>query len=139
MIIHYLQSLNPPILPILEVDVQKLKSDKDWSPDWVQPDKFVSFGAKNESNIGLLFGGFFVYFDQQFKPKQHAISITNNSANDRIDGFMEKKLCRLQNNHNDVLIVLDPLDESDNIGRRVTEVTWNNMQKEFKLAAQMVS
>merc|ERR1712087_445784 len=105
----------------------------------IEADKFVSFGAKNEANIGVLFGGFFIYFDQKFEPNVHAISITNGKRDDKINGFLDKKLCKLQNNQNDILIVLDPLDESDNIGRRVTDVTWNNMQKEFKLAAHMVS
>lgn len=137
MIIHYLQTLSPPILPILEINQGKMKNVKGWMPDWIAAEKFVEFGRSNQQNIGQLFGSFFIYFDQIFKPEVHAICITKNDKNS--DGFLDKKFCKLQNNHNDVLIVLDPLDESDNIGRRVTEVTWNNMQKEFKLAAQMIA
>eukprot|EP01083_Nonionella_stella_P069596 185614_1 len=131
MIIHYLQSLHPPILPVLGV--------KSREPDWVQPDKFVGFGTKNSKNIGELFSGFFTYFDNKFKPQIHAISITNHPQNDKMNGFLNKNVCHLQNNHNNILIVLDPLDDTDNIGRRVTEVTWNNMKKELKLAAQITT
>ena len=140
MIIHYFQTLSPPILPILEIDEEKYCQNNDkYEPEWVSSDKFVNFGKKNKQNIGELYTGFFHFYHKQFNPAIHAISITNNNRDDKINGFLNKKLCKLQSNHNAIVIVLDPLDNSDNIGRRVTEVTWSNMQNEFKLASQIAN
>ena len=127
MIIHYLQSLSPPILPILDISIN----------EWIKPEKFVDFGIENTKHIGELFSGFFMYYHSKFKADKHAICITAHDGKNNVDGFLKKAVCRLAVGHNDVLIVLDPLDETDNIGRRVTAMSWSHMQKEIQLAAEM--
>lgn len=128
MIIHYLQSLSPPILPVLDIGSNQ---------EWVKPEKFVDFGVENTKHIGQLFSGFFIYYHSKFKPEKHAICITHHDRKDDEDGFLKKSVCKLQSNHNNILVVLDPLDATDNIGRRVTAVSWRMLYSELCSAAEM--
>ena len=62
MIIHYFQTLSPPILPILEIDEEKYCQYNDkYEPEWVSSDKFVNFGKKINKILVNCILDFFIF------------------------------------------------------------------------------
>ena len=125
MIFQYLQMVEPPILPKLDIDTKIFENNLIWA----QPDKFVNFGNKNKMTLGQLFQGFFKFYYHKFNHKKHAISINDGK-------LREKNKCNLKPGQNYILIVLDPIDTNDNVARRVTEQTISRMKIEFQEACK---
>jgi len=76
--------------------------------------------------------GFFTFYNSQFDNKVFAISV-------RHGYFIEKSKLVLHTGQNNVLVICDPIDMLDNVGRRVTEITWQNLQNEFEQAVEVLN
>ncbi|KAJ5536169.1 PAP/25A-associated [Penicillium frequentans] len=135
LIINFLQTRNPPILPSLQARPHKKK---------VTPDGLVcsfdddmkglnGFGRKNKQSVGELFFEFFRYYGHMINYEQNAISV-------REGGLISKEGKGWHLLMNNRLCVEEPFSTSRNLGNTADDTSFRGLHLElrraFKFAAK---
>ncbi|EGG19854.1 hypothetical protein DFA_06957 [Cavenderia fasciculata] len=132
MVIFYLQTVQPPVLPSLHSNVssncptnQPVQKD-DWSikeDEWKFVDhRHTGFVSQNNKTLFQLFYGFFDFYCK--------FDFTNQLICIRLGKSTTNKIGMDQNNHSQICIE-DPFDTSSNLGASVKSTSFNIIIFEF--------
>eukprot|EP01027_Heterolobosea_sp_BB2_P022924 GEZU01033829.1.p2 GENE.GEZU01033829.1~~GEZU01033829.1.p2 ORF type:complete len:237 (-),score=64.24 GEZU01033829.1:83-760(-) len=125
MLIHYLQNLKVPVLPILQ-DLNAFKDLADKVPQvtiegrnctYVNTiDSLLHFGEKNKSSVGELLVGFFRHYFKEFDYNKMVVSIrTREHLTKKKKGWTDP------NEQRNFICIEDPFETDFNVGRVVSQ------------------
>jgi len=103
--VHFLQAVEPPVLPIIQVVDGEIVGDE-----------HESFVSENTSTLGELLAGYFEYYSHNFDRSIHCVSILDKDLEECSGPDREAKFPGRQQRY---LCVVDPVDCSDNVGRNI--------------------
>jgi DNA polymerase sigma len=141
MVVHFLQSRNPPILPCL----QRIGSQRE--PHWIEGydvsffdslEELSQHGFDSSSNIehmGRLLIAFFRYYAIEYDFHTSVVSVRTGGLLLRSEkGWsIEDEGC-----HRYTICIEDPFDESHNLGRVVSRTGFREIRGEFTRAYRML-
>jgi DNA polymerase sigma len=150
LVVHYLQNVEPPILPRLNEETIELRGEAmsmclpkaaQWlpSPPRVHGEcdglvvrhhthhQLRGWGSDNKRSTGMLVQDFFRYFSRQFQWSQHVVSVTSR-------GPVHKSAVCFHKGQNTCICIQDPLDLQDNCARSVGRNTYERLLEEFERA-----
>jgi len=141
--LHFLQNLDPPVLPFLNQQYQganraplcedgpRLLGDcygdcgnRIEIRHYTQSE-LRSWRSDNSSSLAMLAKGFFCYF-VRFNWDLHVVSVTR-------QGLVPKSSVKVRSANKD-MVIQDPLDEHDNVARNITRKNKTNIIHEFERA-----
>ncbi|PYH68662.1 PAP/25A associated domain family [Aspergillus vadensis CBS 113365] len=134
LIINFLQTRDPPVLPSLQARPHKKKLSADgivcsFDDDL---DSLVGYGRKNKQSLGELLFQFFKYYGHELDYERHVISVR--------EGKLLSKEAKgwhlLQNNR---LCVEEPFNTSRNLGNTADDTSFRGVHMELRRAFQAVS
>lgn len=134
MIINFLQSRTPPVLPALHQRPhlklpRKDGRDSEFADDL---DALRGFGKKNGESLGALLFGFFKFYGHDFDYDTLVISVRNGRQITKI----EKKWHLGNNNH---FCVEEPFNTGRNLGNTADEFSFRGLHMELRRAFDLVS
>ncbi|PYH93198.1 zinc finger protein [Aspergillus ellipticus CBS 707.79] len=134
LIINFLQTRNPPILPSLQARPHKKRLTADgivYSFD-DDLDSLVGYGRKNKQSLGELLFQFFRYYGHDLDYEKHVVSVR--------EGKLLSKEAKgwhlLQNNR---LCVEEPFNTSRNLGNTADDTSFRGVHMELRRAFKAVS
>jgi len=140
LVIHYMQSLQPPVLPNLQVLAKESQesvpvTDNKWGTQDRWETKFVEdFSALppswNTHGVGELLIGFFSFYANMFDWKTHAVCIRLNRPGIAIDKFSLATTTR-----DDQWYIEDPFDLKHNLGSRCSDAGRGRMLSQMQKAS----
>lgn len=134
MIINFLQTRNPPILPPLHQRPHWKLPPKDGVESTFADDldALRSFGQKNEESLGELLFSFFRFYGHEFDYDKLVISVRHGRHISKI----EKKWHIANNN---TLCVEEPFNTSRNLGNTADDTSFRGLHIELRRAFDLVS
>ncbi|PRP83626.1 hypothetical protein PROFUN_08352 [Planoprotostelium fungivorum] len=142
MALHYLQTRNPPILPVLQnmtapgeerKKVEVEGHDVYFYSNW---DSLREFGTPNTSSLGELVTGFFRLYAEEFDWNDSVVSL-------RTGGYLtkeEKQWAKQTNDRDNILLTIeDPFEVTHNLGRLVDRSNLKVIKYEFKRAYKLAA
>ncbi|KAL1967704.1 hypothetical protein VTN77DRAFT_2961 [Rasamsonia byssochlamydoides] len=134
MIINFLQTRDPPILPSLQTRPHKQRV----TPNGVQVsfddnmDSLVGFGRKNKQSLAELLFQFFRYYGHEFDYEKHVISVREG----KLISKEGKGWHLLQNNR---LCVEEPFNTTRNLGNTADDTSFRGVHMELRRAFKAVA
>lgn len=138
MVVHFLQTRNPPILPKLHEIPHRLSNDNveinglnsSFCDDL---SRLVGFGANNYESLGGLLYAFFRKFAYEFDYTTQVISVRQGRLLTKVEkgwhkGIESKRL----------LCIEEPFDTRRNLGNSADEVSVRGLQLEFQRAVHVL-
>ena len=134
MIINFLQSRSPPILPALHQRPHMKLPRKDGHESAFADDldALQGFGQKNEQSLGELLFEFFRFYGHDFDYDKLVVSVRNGK---QISKF-EKKWHLANNNR---LCVEEPFNTTRNLGNTADDTSFRGLHMELRRAFDLVS
>lgn len=134
LIINFLQTRSPPILPSLQKRVhQKQDAADDSLPKFDDDmDALSGFGSENKQSLGELFFEFFRYYGHELDYEKNVISVREGKLISKED----KGWHLLQNNR---LCVEEPFNTSRNLGNTADDTSFRGVHIELRRAFKAVS
>lgn len=134
MIINFLQSRNPPVLPSLHQRPHlKLPPKNGIESDFADDiDALRGFGDKNKETLGELLFGFFKFYGHDFDYDNLVLSVRSGKQIPKVD-----KMWHLGNNN--MLCVEEPFNVSRNLGNTADETSFRGLHMELRRAFDLVS
>ncbi|KKZ67149.1 hypothetical protein EMCG_07171 [[Emmonsia] crescens] len=134
LIINFLQTRNPPILPSLQKRraKQPKKADGSGSSFDDDMDKLAGFGQENKSSLGELLFQFFRYYGHEVDYETKVMSVREGTLISK-EG---KGWHLLQNNR---LCVEEPFNTSRNLGNTADDTSFRGLHMELRRAFTAVS
>lgn len=138
MIIHFLQTRNPPVLPNLHEIPHRLSSDNieinglnsSFCDDL---SRLVGFGQNNYESLGGLLYAFFRKFAYEFDYETQVISVRSGRIMTKAEKGWNKGI-----ESNRLLCVEEPFDTRRNLGNSADEVSVRGLQLEFQRAVHIL-
>mmetsp|Transcript_28537 Transcript_28537/g.45830 ORF Transcript_28537/g.45830 Transcript_28537/m.45830 type:complete len:349 (-) Transcript_28537:34-1080(-) len=146
LVLHYLQNLEVPILPRLNLRVEEWVAwDQDWvyAPPSLPPgilvecdgieirhytwEELKGWVSQNTSGLSMLTHGFFKYFAREFPWETHVVSVTS-------PGLVLKSNTKLKSGQSSNIFIQDPIELDDNCARSIRSDTKKMVIKEFERA-----
>jgi len=140
LVVHYLQNVEPPILPRLNEETIELRGEAMLpSPPRVHGEcdglvvrhhthhQLRGWGSDNKRSMAMLVQEFFRYFARQFQWSQHVVSVTSR-------GPVHKSSVCFHQGQNTCICIQDPFDLQDNCARSVGRNTYGRLLEEFQRA-----
>ncbi|PWY72914.1 hypothetical protein BO70DRAFT_297392 [Aspergillus heteromorphus CBS 117.55] len=133
LIINFLQTRNPPILPSLQARPHKKRLTADgivcsFDDDL---DSLVGCGKKNKQSLGELFFQFFRYYGHELDYENHVVSVREGKLLTK-----EAKGWHLQHNR---LCVEEPFNTMRNLGNTADDTSFRGVHMELRRAFSAVS
>jgi len=135
MIINFLQSRNPPLVPALHQQPHWKLPPKDGQKESEFADDLNAmkgFGKKNKESIGELLFHFFRFYGHEFDYDKLVISVRNGKQITKVE-----KKWHLANAH--PLCVEEPFGVDRNLGNTADETTFRGLHLEIRRAFDLVS
>lgn len=134
MIINFLQSRQPPVLPALHQRPHLKLPRKDGRESEFADDLNVlrGFGDKNKETLGELLFGFFKFYGHDFDYDNLVISVRNGKQISKVE-----KKWHLGNNN--MLCVEEPFNVGRNLGNTADETSFRGLHMELRRAFDLVS
>ncbi|OAF99184.1 uncharacterized protein CC84DRAFT_1130906 [Paraphaeosphaeria sporulosa] len=135
MILNFLQTRNPPILPALHTLPYRAK-DKTGKPSQSEfaddLDALIGFGSKNTESLGQLLFHFFRHYGHEVDYEKHVVSVREG----RLLTREEKNWHRagLQKEARNRLCVEEPFNTDRNLGNSADEFAWRGIHLELRRA-----
>lgn len=134
MILNFLQTRDPPVLPALHMRPHKKKPpiqgvDTSFDDDI---DALRGFGKKNAETIGELLFGFFKTYGHELDYEKHVLSVRTGALLSK----EEKNWKWLQNNR---LCVEEPFNIDRNLGNTADDCSMRGIHLEFRRAHKVLS
>lgn len=135
LIINFLQTRNPPILPSLQARPHEKRATPDGLVYSFDDDlaSLAQFGRKNKETVGELLFEFFRYYGHELNYEQNVISV-------REGGLISKEGKGWHIGVNNRLCVEEPFNTSRNLGNTADDTSFRGLHEElrraFKFAAQ---
>ncbi|KAJ5182583.1 PAP/25A-associated [Penicillium capsulatum] len=129
LIISFLQTRNPPIVPSL----QARPHEKRTTPDGLvcsfddNIESLSQFGRKNKQTVGELFFEFFRYYGHELDYEKNVISVREGTLTSKVD----KGWHLLMNNR---LCVEEPFNTSRNLGNTADDTSFRGLHLELRRA-----
>ncbi|RKP10046.1 hypothetical protein THASP1DRAFT_6980, partial [Thamnocephalis sphaerospora] len=126
MVIFYLQTRSPPILPVL----QQFKRPENAKPGYFYEDvtQLTGFGYANHESLGALLYGFFKYYALTFDYEHDVVSVRLGRCLSK-----EEKGWHTGRNYR-MLCVEEPFTQFRNLGNSADEVSASGIRDEFRRA-----
>ncbi|KAF7713031.1 Uncharacterized protein PECH_003822 [Penicillium ucsense] len=134
LIINFLQTRNPPVLPSL----QARPHEKRATPDGLvysfddDLDTLRQFGQKNKETVGELFFGFFRYYGHEINYEENVISV-------REGKLVSKEAKGWHLSVNNRLCVEEPFNTSRNLGNTADDTSFRGLHMELRRAFKFAS
>jgi len=141
MIVNFLQTRDPPILPSLHALPYRTKdkitgrpSESGFADDL---NKLAGFGAKNKESLGQLLFHFFRKFGHELDYEKHVISVrrgcllTRAEKNWHLEGLQKEARNRL--------CVEEPFNTERNLGNSADEFSWRGIHLELRRAFDLLA
>ncbi|OLL25544.1 Poly(A) RNA polymerase cid13 [Neolecta irregularis DAH-3] len=122
MIINFLQTRNPPILPVLHNCPPGTAGKNSF---WDDPQSYAGFGGRNVETLGALLLAFFRKFAYDFDYEQDVISVKHGC-------HLSKSSKGWQFNHNNRLCVEEPFNTGRNLANTADDITVKGIQIEMR-------
>jgi hypothetical protein len=134
MIINFLQSRDPPVLPALHQRPHLKLPRKDGRESEFADDleALRGFGDKNKETLGELLFGFFKFYGHDFDYDNLVISVRSGKQISKVE-----KKWHLGNNN--MLCVEEPFNVSRNLGNTADETSFRGLHMELRRAFDLVS
>jgi hypothetical protein len=134
MIINFLQSRPPPILPALHQRPHMKLPAKDGteSPFADDIDALKNFGKKNKETLGELLFQFFRFYGHEFDYDKLVVSVRSGKQVSKVD----KKWHATNNNR---LCVEEPFNVGRNLGNTADDISFRGLHLELRRAFELVS
>lgn len=134
MIINFLQSRNPPILPSLHQRPHLKLATADGSESSFADDlsALKGFGNKNKETLGQLLFNFFRFYGHEFDYDKLVISVRNGKQISKIE-----KKWHLANNN--TLCVEEPFNINRNLGNTADETSFRGLHMELRRGFDLIS
>lgn len=141
MVIHFLQSRNPPILPCLQMIGEPRKvhlvegCDASFFESMDQLQNYGFNSSDNTESMGHLVFEFFKYYAINYDYQMSVISVRTGSLLSRLEkGWMMNDKGRTRY----TICIEDPFDVTRNLGKAVSLVGFPRIQNEFTRAYQLL-
>lgn len=134
LIINFLQTRHPPILPSL----QARPHEKRVTPDGLvysfddDLESLAHFGRKNKQTVGELFFEFFRYYGHEINYEQNVVSV-------REGGLISKEAKGWHFSVNNRLCVEEPFNTSRNLGNTADDTSFRGLHLELRRAFQFAA
>ncbi|KAK2624685.1 hypothetical protein QTJ16_005878 [Diplocarpon rosae] len=134
MIIYFLQTRNPPILPALHQRPHNKLPPKDGVESAFADDlqALAGFGAKNKESLGDLLFHFFRFYSHEFDYENTVISVRNGKPVSKV----EKDWHRTLNNR---LCVEEPFNVCRNLGNTADDTSFRGLHLELRRAFDLIA
>ena len=134
MIINFLQSRSPPVLPALHQRPHLKLPRKDGRESEFADDldALRGFGDKNEETLGELLFGFFKFYGHDFDYDNLVVSVRSGKQISKVE-----KKWHLGNNN--MLCVEEPFNTTRNLGNTADETSFRGLHMELRRAFDLVS
>jgi hypothetical protein len=134
MIVNFLQSRTPPVLPALHQRPHMKLPRKDGPESEFADDldALRGFGDKNKESLGELLFGFFKFYGHDFDYDHLVISVRSGKQISKFD-----KKWHLGNNN--MLCVEEPFNTGRNLGNTADETSFRGLHMELRRAFDLVS
>ena len=134
MIINFLQSRNPPVLPALHQRPHLKLPRKDGRESEFADDldALRGFGEKNKETLGELLFGFFKFYGHDFDYDKLVVSVRSGKQISKVE-----KKWHLGNNN--MLCVEEPFNTTRNLGNTADETSFRGLHMELRRAFELVS
>lgn len=140
MVIHFLQTRSPPILPCLQQlafnEEKILVIDGFNCYYYDRIDNLLNFGKNNKQSIGELLTAFFRFYACEFDYEGLVISIRTGRYLTKSEKQWDKKSDDPRENF--LLTIEDPFEITHNLGRVVDAAGLKIIQEEFERAFKMI-
>ncbi|KAH6674675.1 zinc finger protein-like protein [Halenospora varia] len=134
LIIYFLQSRSPPILPALHQRPHMKLPPKDGLESSFADDlnALEGYGEKNKETLGELLFHFFRFYGHEFDYDKHVVSVRNGKSISKA----EKKWNFTNNN---TLCVEEPFNVTRNLGNTADDTSFRGLHIEIRRAFDLVS
>lgn len=134
MIINFLQTRNPPVLPILHKRPHQRKVDSEGKSAVFADDidSLRGFGQNNKESIGELLFHFFRRYGHEIDYEKNVVSVREG----KLISKEEKKWYRMQNNR---LCVEEPFNTGRNLGNTADDISFRGLHLEMRRAFDLVA
>ncbi|KAA6411255.1 MAG: hypothetical protein FRX48_04535 [Lasallia pustulata] len=134
MIINFLQTRNPPVLPVLHKrpHQRKVSSDGTSAAFADDIDSLRGFGQNNEETIGELLFHFFRRYGHEIDYEKNVVSVREG----RLISKEEKKWHLMQNNR---LCVEEPFNTGRNLGNTADDISFRGLHLELRRAFDLIA
>ncbi|EAW12844.1 PAP/25A associated domain family [Aspergillus clavatus NRRL 1] len=134
LIINFLQTRDPPVLPSLQARPHKKRTTADGLVCSFDDDlgSLTGFGRKNKQTLGELLFHFFRYYGHELDFEKYVISVREG----KLISKEEKGWHLLQNNR---LCVEEPFNTSRNLGNTADDTSFRGVHMELRRAFKAVS
>ncbi|KAF2638502.1 hypothetical protein P280DRAFT_71772 [Massarina eburnea CBS 473.64] len=140
MILNFLQTRDPPIIPSLHklphkaVDPSTGKAKSDFADDL---SKLVGFGENNQESLGQLLFHFFRRYGHEVDYESHVISVRQGCLLKREEKNWH--LAGLQKEARNRLCVEEPFNTERNLGNSADEFAWRGIHLELRRAFDLLA
>lgn len=142
MVIQFLQSRNPPVLPVLqqmcdsETSKQRVLVDGYDCYFFNKIDRLLDFGKDNQESVGDLLAAFFRFYAVDFDWENQVVSVRTGKC---ISKFEKNWNIKAENTRDNYFFTIeDPFEVTHNLGRVVDKDNLKVIQYEFMRAHQLV-
>ena len=129
MILNFLQTRNPPILPCLHRRPHQQRPTSDFADDL---ESLRGFGAGNTDSVGQLLFQFFRYYGYEIDYEKSIISV-------RQGELISKESKRWHLMLNNRLCVEEPFNTERNLGNTADDTAFRGLHLELRLAFDLIS
>ncbi|EPS34687.1 hypothetical protein PDE_09651 [Penicillium oxalicum 114-2] len=134
LIINFLQTRNPPVLPSLQARPHEKRATPDGLVYSFDDDLTTlrQFGLKNKETVGELFFGFFRYYGHEINYEENVISV-------REGKLVSKEAKGWHLSVNNRLCVEEPFNTSRNLGNTADDTSFRGLHMELRRAFKYAS
>ncbi|KAK2749816.1 hypothetical protein FQN57_005230 [Myotisia sp. PD_48] len=136
LIINFLQTRSPPILPSLQQRAREAAEKSESQPSSATFDDdleaLAGFGSKNTSTLGELLFQFFRYYGHEVDYEKTVVSVRDGKLTSK-----EEKRWHLL--HNNRLCVEEPFNTTRNLGNTADDTSFRGLHLELRRAFQEIS
>lgn len=131
LIVNFLQTRDPPILPSLQARPHQKRATSDGVVYSFDDDlaSLTKFGQKNKQTVGELFFEFFRYYGHELDYEQNVVSV-------REGGLISKEGKGWHFSVNNRLCVEEPFNTSRNLGNTADDTSFRGLHLELRRAFQ---
>ena len=134
LVLHYLQQIQPPVLPRLNEPLAGFPPPRSFGEcegiliQHYMHEDLSGWRSENTDSIAMLTHGFFKYFAREFPWDTHAVSVI-------CQALPKSRLGeQIRSSKNTGIVIQDPLDEDDNCARNISMATKPRILREFERA-----
>jgi len=142
MVLHFLQTRNPPILPVLQhitepgEERQRIEVDGHDVYFYKKYEALKEYGSQNNSTLGELVTAFFKLYSDEFDWNDSVVSLRTGRYLTKV----EKQWSKQTNDRDNILLCIeDPFEVTHNLGRLVDRSNLKVIKYEFKRAYKLAA